>query len=115
MNFLFLLLLVLFLVLGFVIAAFNITPHVTVNLLLQEYVDVPLGTVMIGAMIVGMGMASILGLFEVVRLRIQCRQMRRRIRTLENQAPRPTPPVVADEDTLYDADPDHNADLDGNP
>jgi uncharacterized integral membrane protein len=106
MNFLFLLLLVVFLVFGFVVAAFNITPHVTVNLLVREYVDVPLGTVMIGAMIVGMAMASVLGLFEVFRLRMQCRKLRRRLRSLEEGAPRypaPSPPPLSDEDTLIDA------------
>jgi uncharacterized integral membrane protein len=106
MNFLFLLLLVVFLVLGFVVAAFNITPHVTVNLLVREYVDVPLGTVMIGAMIVGMAMASVLGLFEVFRLRMKCRQLRRRVRSLEAGPPRispPPPPPPTDEDTLIDA------------
>ena len=53
MNFLFLCLLVLFLILGFVIGAFNITPQVTVNLIYREFLDIPLGTVMIGSMIAG--------------------------------------------------------------
>lgn len=90
MNSLFLLLLVLFLVAGFVLAALNLTPQVTVNLLFREYLDVPLGTVMIGSMIAGMGMATVLGVFEVVRLRTQCRQLRRRIRALEGAEPPPS-------------------------
>lgn len=96
MNFLFLCLLVLFLILGFVIGAFNITPQVTVNLIYREFLDIPLGTVMIGSMIAGMAMAALLGLFEVLRLRVQCRQLRRQIKSLKEGQPRSWQPEPAE-------------------
>ncbi len=105
----------LFLVFGFLILAIavaNITPHVTVHFLYREFLDVPLGFVMLGCLAAGVIIAFAMGLPEMLRLRFQNRQLRKRLRHLEGrpgpdlpEAPTGPAPTPHPDETLGDADP----------